>query len=879
MSSLPPLPGPQVPYDALAPWPCMRGNPRNTGRSPLVRGDQGFVRAEPMALRFWPTGNGIFSTPVVGADETIYVGSADRHFYALEPGSGEQRWRFETGECIDSAGCIAADGTVYFASCDASLYGIEPDSGERRWQLDPFAKRQYFSPSTIYWWEANVVMGPNGWLYAGNDDFNFYAIQPGGEVRWAHLTGMHIWTAPAFGDGGAVYFISFDLMLYALDAATGQQHWRVDIGNFAASSPAIGPDGSIHFGSFDGSVYAVEPHGGNIVWKRATGGPIYATPAIADDGTLYLGSSDGSFYALSSAGQVLWTFYTGDAIRCSAAIGPDPEGRCAYLVYVGGGNGIIYAIEPGGQRRWSLDTRACGAGGDYPNINASIALGRSGLSTANANGDVFFVPYHLYLDTPDTSGMCREPGDGYPADGALLYPVSPGGRMADEPLPSEPVGDVPELVAEPGQVLSFRALSRVGGRTLPVRIESGTVDVSVVPSRPFRTFVQPDGGQLNIIFEGPALSDDPTTVSLCASFGDGHRSGELRGALRLLPLTLPSALPELEELPGLPFDITHMSVFAPTIVPSLDQIGIASLIIHVRIVYVDPSSGHVVAWGLQRFGHDEGGDHVQVSVPRHLLYAFGGHYNQGHLQLEARGCSFETTAFPVPLDLLRFTGAWDGEHGPRLGASLLYEVDVGSRLRASNPLSGERVDTAAKPWRTRRSLDWKRIAGFVASWVPSPGSLGSSLPQLTRGAARTLALALRLPKRDLFGPWGLVGDDGWSRGVGTFRARASALVDRPGLVVELFGYDPKRHTVVADVSLSGSDAPGLRAVVPGILLIDLDRGVPVPIDYVGATSIDARVERGRWAVQLQLPPTLEPRGRRWRALLLFDLETLAELDL
>lgn len=831
-----------------------------------------------MAFRCWPTGNGIFSTPIIGADETIYVGSADRHFYALDPHSGEQRWRFETGECIDCAGCIAEDGTVYFASCDASLYGMAPE-GDMRWKLTPFAKRRHFSPSTIYWWEANVVLGPNGWLYAGNDDFNFYAIQPGGDIQWAQLTGMHIWTAPAFSDDGAVYFISFDLMLYALDSASGQLRWRSDIGNFAASSPAIGPSGSIHFGSFDGCVYAVEPYGGSIAWKRSTGGPIYATPAIAEDGTLFIGSSDGSFYAIAADGRVLWSFYTGDAIRCSAVIGPDPEGRCDYLVYFGGGNGLIYALEPGGLRRWSLDSKALGAGGDYPNINASVALGRTGLSTANANGDVFFVPYHLYLDAPDTPGMCREQGDGYPSDGALLYAMTPGGRMAARPLPDEPGDEAPEILAEPGQVLSFRALSRVGGHTLPVRIEPGSLDVTVVPSRPFRATVQPDGGQLNLVFEGPAPSLEACAISVSASFVDAERSGELRGALRTLPLEAPSTAPAITELAGLPFDITHMSIFDPTIVPSLDQIGIASLSIHVRVVHVDQDSGRVVAWGLQRFGQDEQGEHVQISMPRHLTYAFGGHYRDGHLQLEARGCRFETTAFPVPLDLLRFTGAWDGEHGPRAGASLLYEVDAGSRLRALVPLSRERVDTRKRPWRVRRNLDWKGLAGFVRSWVPGMDTLGSTLSQASKGAARSLALALRLPRRELYGPWGLVGEDGWSRGVGTFRTRASEPVPLPALAVELFGYDAKRHTVVADVSLVGVADRALSAAVPGILLIDIDRAVPVPLDYAGATTIDAQPEQGRWTVQLQLPRAISPRGRRWRALLLFDLETLAEVEI
>ena len=142
--------GPQAPYHPGSPWPCMRGNPRNTGISPLVTGDAGFEPAAEMAVRRWRTGNGIFSTPVIGDDETIYVGSADKRFYALDPVSGKRRWDFATGECIDCAGCIADDGTVYFASCDAGLYGLSPE-GKQTWRLDLFKERQHYTPSTIYW--------------------------------------------------------------------------------------------------------------------------------------------------------------------------------------------------------------------------------------------------------------------------------------------------------------------------------------------------------------------------------------------------------------------------------------------------------------------------------------------------------------------------------------------------------------------------------------------------------------------------------------------------------------------------------------------------------------------------------------------------------
>ena len=89
-----------MPTQAGSPWPSMRHDRRNTGASPL----RGRYHAgdRPWSFR---TGKGVFSTPIVGADETVYAGSGDTWFYALGRG-GRLRWRYKTGEIIDSAGVL-----------------------------------------------------------------------------------------------------------------------------------------------------------------------------------------------------------------------------------------------------------------------------------------------------------------------------------------------------------------------------------------------------------------------------------------------------------------------------------------------------------------------------------------------------------------------------------------------------------------------------------------------------------------------------------------------------------------------------------------------------------------------------------------------------
>ena len=89
----------RVPVQADAPWPTFRRDERNTASSPIRASYSGDA---PWSFQ---TGKGIFSTPVIAGDGTIFVGSADHYFYALNP-NGTQRWRFQTGEMIDSAGAL-----------------------------------------------------------------------------------------------------------------------------------------------------------------------------------------------------------------------------------------------------------------------------------------------------------------------------------------------------------------------------------------------------------------------------------------------------------------------------------------------------------------------------------------------------------------------------------------------------------------------------------------------------------------------------------------------------------------------------------------------------------------------------------------------------
>ena len=142
----------------------MRRDSRNTAESPI----RGRYRSgeKPWAFR---TGRGIFSTPVIGDDGTVYVGSADGNFYALGK-DGKQAWRFKTGGIIDAAAALGkrrgkgGSFPITIGSGDETLYQLRGDARKlSRKQRIRWRYRTDLTPATgqlVNWWEGNVAYGP-----------------------------------------------------------------------------------------------------------------------------------------------------------------------------------------------------------------------------------------------------------------------------------------------------------------------------------------------------------------------------------------------------------------------------------------------------------------------------------------------------------------------------------------------------------------------------------------------------------------------------------------------------------------------------------------------------------------------------------------------
>ena len=779
-------------------------------------------------VRVWSTGNGVFSTPIIGPNETIFVGSADKNFYAFDTHDGSTLWQVRTGECIDSAACIDHENKVYVPSCDGSVYALDARTGDLVWRFDALSERVGYTPSTIYWWEGNLEIGPGGLLYGGNDNFYLYALdRSDGHVAWAHPTGLNIWSAPAFDNQGRLFGASFDMHVFCLDAHNGKQKWRTCVGNLVAASPALTKHDTVVVGTLGGDVVALERGTGKQRWKQHMGGHIYASAAVAPDDKLYLGAADGVMVCFDSrTGERLWTYDTGDAIRGSASLGPDPEKKAPYLLYFGSGNGVVYALEPDGRRRWSYDTAGDGERTEYGNINASIALGNQGLATGSAKGDVIWIPYDAYLRQP---GFVRAPTDGFAEEGAYLHVLSSGGTLGK-------MAHTEVTTVQGAQTMTLRTSVRERGQTIPARVLPSSVAVKITPPL-LHEVVYPDPEHVSIVPRAlPIPGQEYTAEILCTMVTDAGKQVQTARTLRFAAARVET--PALAQLADQRMRLSHIAVYEPAMVPSFDQIGLASLHLDLRVVHHNPANHKVVAWGVLPFGADEDGATVGVPQGRQLLFAFDGTYEHGHFSLEAARPWFEITATPVPLDRLRITGTVPSVGSAQDGGSLLAEVRVPSMWQLCKNLFMGRAQVLTKTLRGARVDSAKTHQAL-------PGRVGRSLTLMRR----TGATMWRLMWGKVHRAWGLLGDNGQFTGVGTFRVAAVAApetIAKPQEVTQVV-VDRKRQEVVA--TLRGAVEP---TAALGILAIASDDDAPWPLDYNTAVQ-RKREKNGNTKLRLRMP--------------------------
>ena len=294
------------------------------------------------------TGDAIFGSPAQDSEGTFYVGSRDKHVYAVTK-DGQLKWSFLAGDWVDSSPTLSPDeSTVYFGSWDNKLYAVDAATGAKRWE--------YATGNLII---ASPAVDAQGNVYVGSSDGFFYSLTSGGAMRWSYYVGEEMDSSPAAAEDGSVYVGAFDGSLYAF-AQDGSLKWTfatdepVDALNWRVKSPpTIGATGEVYFGGGNGILYAVSPAGVEL-WRFEATDKVDSGVVIDTQGRLVFGCRDGSVYCLDENGVLVWESYVGDVFYSTPSI--DSLDRIAVGSYIGNGVSGVTVLEPDGSVAWEYLT-------------------------------------------------------------------------------------------------------------------------------------------------------------------------------------------------------------------------------------------------------------------------------------------------------------------------------------------------------------------------------------------------------------------------------------------------------------------------------------------------------------------------------------------
>ena len=303
-----------------------RGNASHTGVSnaKLFRG-QGGVR---WSVR---TGGTVRSSPAVTAAR-VFAGSGDGFLYAVDRVTGKVAWKFNGGSAVHSSPAVAG-GLVVAETVNGRIFAVDERSGRLRWsvQTGPAVlgnmgtriEYDYFISSPVVAGQTVVIGGRDGWVYALD--------RRTGKQRWRVQTKGRVSGTPAVSDGQVVVG-SFDGRVYALDLTTGAERWvfrtigdTIDLEKAGydrravQSSPVIW-NGTVFVGSRDDGLYAIDAKTGAQRWRVSHRiSWVVSSPAVDDHGRVFVGSSDGHFVQSVDAvtGRELWRLRTGANMQAS----------------------------------------------------------------------------------------------------------------------------------------------------------------------------------------------------------------------------------------------------------------------------------------------------------------------------------------------------------------------------------------------------------------------------------------------------------------------------------------------------------------------------------------------------------------------------------
>lgn len=234
---------------------------------------------------------------------------------------------------------VVVDGRVYLATDDGFVHALDLIDGSELWRypsedpgLGTISADLTFHEGILYvGTEAGIlhmvdVTGESPTLICEYDAFDAIVTNPivADGIAYVATMGQNIWPIPAGSCDGSV---PNRLPTYVADTP-------VRVGPAIAGDTMYMPGGRY--------LYSIDLTSGEHLWPAATvtaERPISTPPVVAGD-TVYIASEDGVVRAVdATSGETLWQWETGLHVRAAPVV---VDG----VVFVAGGDGYVYALGP-----------------------------------------------------------------------------------------------------------------------------------------------------------------------------------------------------------------------------------------------------------------------------------------------------------------------------------------------------------------------------------------------------------------------------------------------------------------------------------------------------------------------------------------------------
>lgn len=273
----------------------------------LVAGWDGMVRRfDPDGRLVWETRIGEVIDALPATDqERIYGQSWGREVFALRAGDGAKLWSFtyppSPADDHRQGGVILAGNLLLVPAWNGTLYALDPQTGEERWRfVTPGPLRA--SPSV----DAEQIYLPGG-------DGVLYVLDMQGALRWTFRTPEPQLSALALSSAGPVLLDRVGHLFALTDK--GQLRWQRDLAAPCYYAAPVVAQQAVYVATAGGDLWQLNLDNGNVIWRRGGLGPVYATPLLFDD-LIVVGDNDGRLSAVNAdSGDLLATVTAGGPIQ------------------------------------------------------------------------------------------------------------------------------------------------------------------------------------------------------------------------------------------------------------------------------------------------------------------------------------------------------------------------------------------------------------------------------------------------------------------------------------------------------------------------------------------------------------------------------------